>query len=82
MDFDLTESERLFRDELRKFLDANLPDSWRSRHPKEPWTDERRELARLWQAKLAEGRYVALDWPKLWADARRRSPSASSCRPS
>ena len=66
MDFDLTESERLFRDELRQFLDANLPDSWRSRHPKEPWTDERRELARLWQAKLAEGRYVALDWPKQW----------------
>ena len=66
MDFDLTESERRFRDELRAFLDANLPDAWRTRHPKEPWTDERRALARRWQAKLAEGRYVALDWPKAW----------------
>jgi alkylation response protein AidB-like acyl-CoA dehydrogenase len=66
MDFDLTESERRFRDELRAFLDQNLPDAWRSQHPKEPWTDERRELARRWQAKLAEGRYVALDWPQAW----------------
>ncbi|MBY0274423.1 acyl-CoA dehydrogenase family protein [Candidatus Binatia bacterium] len=66
MDFDLTESERRFRDELRDFLAKNLPDAWRSLHPKEPWTDERRELARLWQAKLAEGRYVALDWPQEW----------------
>ncbi|MBM4245792.1 MAG: acyl-CoA dehydrogenase [Deltaproteobacteria bacterium] len=66
MDFDLTESERRFRDDLRDFLDRNLPLEWRSRHPKEPWTDERRDLARRWQAKLAEGRYVALDWPKEW----------------
>ena len=66
MDFDLTDSERRFRDDLRAFLDANLPDAWRSKHPKEPWTDERRDLARRWQAKLAEGRYVALDWPQEW----------------
>jgi alkylation response protein AidB-like acyl-CoA dehydrogenase len=63
MDFDLSENERRFRDELRAWLDRNLPDAWRSAHPKEPWTDARRELARRWQEKLAEGRYVALDWP-------------------
>ncbi|MFM7737146.1 MAG: acyl-CoA dehydrogenase family protein, partial [Alphaproteobacteria bacterium] len=66
MDFDLTDDERRFRDELRSWLDRNLPTEWRSRHPKEPWTDERRDLARRWQAKLAEGRYVALDWPVSW----------------
>jgi alkylation response protein AidB-like acyl-CoA dehydrogenase len=66
MDFDLSDEERRFRDELRQWLAANLPPEWRSAHPKEPWTDERRELARRWQAKLAEGRYVALDWPREW----------------
>ncbi|MEW6271508.1 MAG: acyl-CoA dehydrogenase family protein [Thermodesulfobacteriota bacterium] len=63
MDFDLSDSERRFRDELRAWLDANLPAEWRSVHPKEPWTAARRELARRWQARLADGRYVALDWP-------------------
>ncbi|MFM8821141.1 MAG: acyl-CoA dehydrogenase family protein [Phenylobacterium sp.] len=62
----MTDDERRFRDELRSWLDRNLPTEWRSRHPKEPWTDERRDLARRWQAKLAEGRYVALDWPVSW----------------
>ncbi|MEI8359508.1 MAG: acyl-CoA dehydrogenase family protein, partial [Deltaproteobacteria bacterium] len=66
MDFDLSEDERRFRDELRGWLDRHLPADWRSRHPKEPWTDERRDLARRWQAKLAEGRYVSLDWPAAW----------------
>jgi alkylation response protein AidB-like acyl-CoA dehydrogenase len=66
MDFDLSENERRFRDELREWLERNLPAEWRSAHPKEPWTDARRDLARRWQAKLAEGRYVALDWPLEW----------------
>jgi len=66
MDFDLSENERRFRDELRGWLERNLPADWRSKHPKEPWTDARRDLARRWQAKLAEGRYVALDWPIEW----------------
>jgi len=66
MDFDLSENERRFRDELRAWLERNLPAEWRSAHPKEPWTDARRALARRWQAKLAEGRYVALDWPVAW----------------
>jgi alkylation response protein AidB-like acyl-CoA dehydrogenase len=66
MDFDLSDNERRFRDELRAWLERSLPAGWRSKHPKEPWTDARRDLARRWQAKLAEGRYVALDWPVEW----------------
>ncbi|HZR81709.1 MAG TPA: acyl-CoA dehydrogenase family protein [Candidatus Binatia bacterium] len=66
MDFDLTDDERRFRDDLRQWLADHLPPAWRSDHPKEPWTDERRDLARRWQARLAEGRYVALDWPRAW----------------
>jgi alkylation response protein AidB-like acyl-CoA dehydrogenase len=66
MDFDLSDDERRFRDELRSWLATSLPDAWRSEHPKEPWTDARRDIARRWQAKLAEGRYVALDWPREW----------------
>jgi alkylation response protein AidB-like acyl-CoA dehydrogenase len=63
MDFEPSERERRFRDELRDWLDRNLPDAWRSEHPKEPWDDATRALARVWQAKLAEGRYLAMDWP-------------------
>src|SRR5262245_35912242 len=66
MDFDLPADDRRLPDELRAWLGANLPPAWRSQHPKEPWPDERRDLARRWQAKLAEGRYVAPDWPKEW----------------
>ena len=66
MDFEPSDDERRFRDDLRAWLGRNLPDDWRTEHPKEPWTDERRALARRWQAKLAEGRYVALDWPIEW----------------
>ena len=66
MDFEPNERERRFRDELRDWLAANLPPEWRSEHPKEPWDDATRALARSWQAKLAEARYVAMDWPVAW----------------
>jgi alkylation response protein AidB-like acyl-CoA dehydrogenase len=64
MNFDLSDAERRFQAELRAWLEKNLPDAWRSEHPKEPWTDERREIARNWQSRLAAGRYVAMDWPR------------------
>ncbi len=63
MDFDLNQRETAFRDDLRGWLTRELPDPWRSPHPKEPWTDATRDLARRWQARLAEGRYLAMDWP-------------------
>ena len=63
MDFELSPREVAFRDELRSWLAARLPDEWRSPHPKEPWSDATRDLARRWQSRLAEGRYVAMDWP-------------------
>src|SRR6476659_5990525 len=66
MDFEPNERERRFRDELRDWLAANLPPEWRSEHPKEPWDDATRALAQSWQAKLAEARYVAMDWPVAW----------------
>jgi alkylation response protein AidB-like acyl-CoA dehydrogenase len=66
MDFEPSERERRFREELRSWLGANLPAEWRTEHPKEPWDDARRQLARRWQARLAEARYVAMDWPVAW----------------
>jgi alkylation response protein AidB-like acyl-CoA dehydrogenase len=66
MDFEPSERERRFRDELKEWLATSLPAAWRTEHPKEPWDDARRALARRWQAKLAEARYVAMDWPVAW----------------
>jgi alkylation response protein AidB-like acyl-CoA dehydrogenase len=63
MNFDISESERRFQEELRSWLEQNLPSEWKSDHPREPWTDARREIGRKWQARLAAGRYVAMDWP-------------------
>ncbi|MDG2306336.1 MAG: acyl-CoA dehydrogenase family protein [Candidatus Binatia bacterium] len=63
MDFDPTDDERAFQRDLRAWLDRNLPDAWRTEHPREPWTAETREIARQWQARLASERYVALGWP-------------------
>lgn len=63
MDFDLTDDEHAFQRELRAWLEANLPDEWRTEHPRESWTPRTREIARRWQARLAAERYVALGWP-------------------
>jgi len=64
MDFDLTDEERASRDELRGWLDRSLEPRWRTEHPREAWTPETRAIARRWQARLASGGYVALEWPR------------------
>lgn len=66
MDFELDERERHFRDELRSWLAANLPEAWQTSHPREPWTEASRKIGRAWQERLARGRFVAVDWPEAW----------------
>jgi alkylation response protein AidB-like acyl-CoA dehydrogenase len=58
MDLTLSPSEEAFRDELRAWLEAN--------HPGEVPEDENYafEFRRKWQAKLHEGGWTGLSWPK------------------
>jgi len=69
MDFDLTPDEVAFRDEVRAFLDANLP------------PEDRRDaaFARDWQRKLREKRWVGFAWPRELGGVERvdaRKPHA------
>jgi hypothetical protein len=54
MDLNLTAQELAFRDELRVWLDSNLPSDW------EEWREKPMEESfpylRAWQQKLQDGR--------------------------
>jgi len=84
MDFQLTEREEAFRDEVRAFLDENLPADGR-RGP---------DFARQWSRKIRERRWVGFSWPEevgggggsimeqvILKDemARRKAPALGSC---
>jgi alkylation response protein AidB-like acyl-CoA dehydrogenase len=62
MDLNLTAEESLFRDELRTWLQVNVPKDWAE------WREKPLEEAfprlRAWQRKLQEGRWAAVSWPK------------------
>ena len=60
MDFELSESERAFRDEARAWLKANAP------REDETERDQKRfiESRRAWQRKLYDAGYLGITWPK------------------
>ena len=69
MDFALAPEDIAFRDELRAWLDAELPRFLTD------WTDdgsptdsfERTQLRRQdWQRRLDDGRWAAVNWPRAW----------------
>jgi alkylation response protein AidB-like acyl-CoA dehydrogenase len=62
MDLNLSVEERQFRDELRTWLEANLPTDW-SQWREKP-LEETFPYLRAWQRKLDEGRWAAVSWPK------------------
>ncbi len=84
MDFDLTPEETAFRDDVRRFLDENLP------------PEGERDVAFLldWQRKVREKRWVGFSWPTEYGGgggsimqqvilkeelARRRAPPLGTC---
>ncbi len=84
MDFQLTEKEEAFRDEVRAFLDENLPAEG-ERGP---------DFAKEWSRKIRERRWVGFSWPEevgggggsimeqvILKDemARRKAPALGSC---
>ena len=54
MDFELTPEEQAFRDDVRAFLDENLP----------PEENRDAAFAGEWQRKVREKRWVGFSWPK------------------
>jgi alkylation response protein AidB-like acyl-CoA dehydrogenase len=84
MDFNLTPEEEAFRDEVRRFLDENLPPEW-----------ERDAMFPLrWNQLVREKRWVGFGWPKEVGGgggsimeqailkeelANRRAPALGSC---
>jgi alkylation response protein AidB-like acyl-CoA dehydrogenase len=62
MDLNLTPEETKFRDELRTWLEANVPKDW-SEWREKP-LEESFPYLRAWQRKLYEGGWAAVSWPK------------------
>lgn len=62
MDLNLTAEERQFRDDLRAWLEVNVPKDWGE------WREKPIEVSfpylRAWQRKLHEGGWAAVSWPK------------------
>src|SRR5262245_13357848 len=53
-----------FRQELRAWLDANVPDRLRPENAARLPDDERIRSLRAWQKRLAEARWVGIHWPR------------------
>ncbi len=68
MDFALTEEDEAFRDELRAWLDENLPEFNAAGEIGDENNPDRRTMLRrqAWQRRLHEGRWAAINWPKSW----------------
>jgi alkylation response protein AidB-like acyl-CoA dehydrogenase len=62
MDLNLTIEERKFRDELRAWLEVNVPKDWNEWREKP--LEESFSYLRAWQRKLYEGGWAAVSWPK------------------
>ena len=64
MDLRDSPEEAAFRKRVREFLDANLPEGWRTAEFVMPGGDALRELQREWQRRLNAGGFLGLEWPK------------------
>lgn len=67
MEFRLTPEEERFRDDVRRWIAANLPPGWGTPAYKEPETAvEKVAASKAWQAKLYEGGWAGITWPKAY----------------
>ena len=73
VDLGFTPQEEAFRDEVRTWLEANLPTGWRQDGKGGYRDEEDTELQRDWQRKLYDGGWLTLGWPKS-AGGRGASP--------
>jgi len=62
VDLGFTTEEEAFRNEVRTWLEANLPKDWRQDGKGGYRDEEETELQREWQRKLYEGGWLKLGW--------------------
>jgi len=63
MDLNLTPNEQQFRDELRAWLQANVPPPWTGSTAAEE-KGEYFDFLRNWQKKVCEAGWAGISWPK------------------
>jgi alkylation response protein AidB-like acyl-CoA dehydrogenase len=63
MDLNLTPQETTFRDEVRRWLDANVPRDWEERRLRDTMED-RFAFLREWQKRVYQGGWAGLAWPR------------------
>jgi len=73
VDLGYTADEEAFRQEVRDWLDRNLPDEWRHKGVGGYREEEETDLQRQWQRRLHEAGWLKLAWPKQ-AGGREASP--------
>ncbi len=64
MDLSFTPEEEAFRQEVKSWLDANLPPEWRHGGVGGYREDEHESIQREWQKRLYEGGWLTLAWSK------------------
>ncbi|MGD9799351.1 MAG: acyl-CoA dehydrogenase family protein [Parvularculaceae bacterium] len=64
MDFSYTAAELAFRDQVREWLAANLPEGWGETDFEPADEDERARFRLDWEKKLYQGGWSGLNWPK------------------
>jgi len=64
VDLSFTKEEESFREEVRSWLDENLPPEWRHRGVGGYREDDDEDIQRRWQRMLHEGGWLKLGWPK------------------
>jgi len=73
VDLGYSREEEAFREEVRSWLDANLPPEWRQDGKGGYRDEEDTDLQRRWQRTLYEGGWLKLGWPEE-AGGRGASP--------
>lgn len=64
MDLNLTPEEQQFRDELRSWLQQNVPPPWDGKVDVEEENREYFEFLRGWQRRVFDGGWAGISWPK------------------
>ena len=73
MDLNLTPEETKFRDELRAWLEANVPKDWGEWREKP--LEESFPYLRAWQRKLYEGGWLGITWPREYGGRGVKLPN-------
>src|SRR5712671_852043 len=69
MDFELTEQEKRFRDNLRQWLQAHLPPGWGKTIFEPVDLHDKIVFLKDWSRQLYEAGYAGLSWPKEYGGA-------------